>query len=495
MNTRRAAGGIGLAAAIAVTLGVTAPVAQADTGRQQSKAGGAPLRDDFNGDGYADVAFPAPDATVDGKAKAGYVAVVYGSAHGLDTSTKQVFDQNAPGMPGTAEAGDAYGSSVTTGDLDGDGYADLVVGSAGEDPTESYGVSKGSLAVVWGGPEGLGDEAATLPTKAEGGDEIGSDTVVGDFDGDGALDIATTVSGDHMRVLSGPFGRDGAPKRVKDTPGSIHTVLDMAVGDVNGDGVDDLVAVENDQDEYDARNVFVYDGSPAGLAPFTVVKDGEGEPLQGGESVGVGDVNGDGVDDIVAGRAVDGYDSDLDTPLAKGGMVTYIPGSDQGPNGTEAQAFNQDSAGVPGSAETQDRFGTGISVADIDGDGLADVSTGLPGEDLGSTKDAGAAITLFGKPDGLSGENAATVTQNTAGVPGVAEAKDAFGSATTLADVDGDGLADLVVGASGENDGAGSVWAFKSTADGVTPAGSLTFGAGTLGTVAKGAHLGAGFAY
>ncbi|MFD8826965.1 FG-GAP repeat domain-containing protein, partial [Streptomyces sp. NPDC059605] len=92
----------------------------------------AARRDDFNGDGYPDVAFTAPDATVEGSAKAGYVGVVYGSAKGLQTSTKQVFTQDSPGIPGTAAAGVRFGGATAGADLDGDGYGDLVVGAENE---------------------------------------------------------------------------------------------------------------------------------------------------------------------------------------------------------------------------------------------------------------------------------------------------------------------------------------------------------------------------
>ncbi|WP_369246545.1 FG-GAP repeat protein [Streptomyces sp. R41] len=99
------------------------------------------------------------------------------------------------------------------------------------------------------------------------------------------------------------------------------------------------------------------------------------------------------------------------------------------------------------------------------------------------------AITLFATTA------TAVPIANSAGVPGTAENQDVFGSATRLIDANRDGRAELAVGAPGENTNAGSVWAFKSTASGVIPTGSYTFGAGTLGTVAAGARPGQGFAY
>jgi hypothetical protein len=264
---------------------------------------------------------------------------------------------------------------------------------------------------------------------------------------------------------------------------------------VNGDGITDVAGVLNDGDEWDARRVNVWAGTHDGLAPYTELKTSGGSRLQGGENLDIGDVNGDGYGDIVVGRAVDGYDSDLDTPLAEGGMVTYVPGGAGGPVADRAKSFNQDSSGVPGVAEHGDHFGTDVSVADIDGDGYADVSVGVPYEDFDGKDGAGSVVTMRGTAGGLTGTGAKVFSQDTDGVPGTAEKGDAFGAATHLVDAGHDGRAELAVGAPGENTNAGSVWVFRSTASGVTPTGSYTFGAGTLGTVAATARLGSGFAY
>lgn len=119
----------------------------------------------------------------------------------------------------------------------------------------------------------------------------------------------------------------------------------------------------------------------------------------------------------------------------------------------------------------------------------------MPGEDFDGLSDVGGAVVLRGGANGLTGTGAGGVNQATEGVPGAAETKDAFGGATHLVDANHDGRAELVVGAPGENANAGSVWVFKSTSAGITPTGSLTFGAGTLGTVAANAKLGSGFNY
>ncbi|MFE3887756.1 FG-GAP repeat protein [Streptomyces lydicus] len=82
---------------------------------------GKTTQGDLDGDGHADLAVGAPEGTVSGKSKAGYMDVTYGTKGGIDTKRHSTLTQASAGVPGTPEAKDGFGSAVVRGDVDGDG--------------------------------------------------------------------------------------------------------------------------------------------------------------------------------------------------------------------------------------------------------------------------------------------------------------------------------------------------------------------------------------
>lgn len=483
-RTRRA---VAVAIALLAATGVVSPLAHAQPSAVKS------VRQDFNGDGYEDLATGAPGATVGGKKAAGYVAVVYGSAHGLNLASKQVFTQATPGVPGTAEAGDYFGAHLTAGDLDGDGYTDLVVPAAGEQWTQGGVARHGSVTVLWGGKSGLSGGTILPGALIDGSARV----VAGDFDGDGHADLAGPSS-----LESGPFSRTGVPARSQDisfTDADVQ-VLDVASGDVDGDGIGDVVVLTrpfdfDDPGDQNVGHTLLYlHGTRSGLASPVHLKDGEGREIEGGESIALGDVNGDGRDDLVFGRPRVAYSGEgTPDPSEYGERIGVVLGTAQGPQTADPRTIDQDTPGVPGATESGDLFGTDVAVGDVNGDGYADIAVGIPGEDFSGVTDAGTVAVVPGSASGPTGAGTKVFSQNTAGVPGTAERADRFGEAVTLLDGDNDGRADLVVGAPGENSNAGSVWGFRSTVSGVTTTGSVAFGAKALGTDPELARLGSEF--
>ncbi|MFD7404083.1 FG-GAP-like repeat-containing protein [Streptomyces sp. NPDC059866] len=435
------------------------------------------LASDFNGDGYRDIAIGAPVADVGSASGAGAVVVLYGSSSGVPSTKKTVITQNSTGVPGAAESDDRFGASLAAGDLNADGYADLVVGAE----FESIGTRKGvgSVTVIWGGSSGLtGGSALPQPSAGElaewGG--YGRGVATGDFDGDGRTDV--TVTGQtHTHLYRGPFTRTGTPLSHTGV-GELGTTYEVIAGDLTGDKAAERVyPMHHDGDPAGDIRYFHYD-------PFGDADHPESDyaltalPNADGALGATGDINGDGYGDLVLSDYAGG----------KGGRISVWYG---GPNGPDPQqtptVIHQDTPGVPGTDETYDNFGSAVDVGDINGDSYADVAVGADGEDIGSARNAGTVTVLFGSATGLTTTGAKSYSQNTAGVPGTAETGDSFGMTVRLLDLDKNGKADLVTGAGYEN-ANGSITYLRGTASGLTTTGAKSLTASGAGV--KGATFG-----
>ncbi|MEV7326210.1 FG-GAP and VCBS repeat-containing protein [Streptomyces sp. NPDC093970] len=443
------------------------------------------LSGDFNGDGYRDLAIAAPVAKISGKSGAGYVAVVYGTKNGLDTAKRQIISQATTGVPGNPASGDYFGDRLTTGDLDGDGYTDLVVGVHSEriGSTDSY----GNVTVLWGGASGLKGASNLSSPMPRYRNELGWALAAGDFDGDGHTDLAVgNNSTPSLNVFRGPFTRKGKAASLVGVDTVAQTTIyadKLIAGDVNGDGRTDLLVVgqeETASGDYRTRSV-LYTGSATGTLKV-------GKKLAGGYDAVIADVNKDGYGDIVTGNFMEKSADEPDGGL--GGAVTVTYGAAGGLSGRTPVRITQDTAGVPEKGEKGDGFGWSLSAGDVNGDGYADIAVGAEDETLGSARRAGTVTVLRGSASGLTGGGAKLFSQSTAGVPGTAQTLDNFGSAVRLVDANRDGRAELVASAENEGKGAGAVWLFKSTSAGVTAGGSKSYTGTALGGPSGTAYFG-----
>ena len=191
------------------------------------------------------------------------------------------------------------------------------------------------------------------------------------------------------------------------------------------------------------------------------------------------DFDGDGYADLAVG--VPGEDL---RGKRNAGAVQVLYGSASGPT-TRDQVWHQGRKGVRGALENGDRFGKSLASGDFNADGYADLAVGIPEEDIGTKKNAGAVQVLYGGPTGLTAAGDQVWHQGAKGVPGSNERADWFGRALAVGDFDGDGYADLAVGVPFENAGgitdAGRVVLLRGSAVGLTSLGAQLWGEGSAG--------------
>ncbi|QEV16720.1 integrin alpha [Streptomyces alboniger] len=445
---------------------------------------------DFNGDGYEDVLVGAPGATVSGHKGAGLVTVQYGSTRGIGTTDVGRFSQSTSGVAGAAEAGDGFGKAVATGDLDGDGFDDAIVGIPGEDLDGR--ADAGGVAILWGSKAGLTGSASDWLQSQEptAGEQFGASLAAAHLTGDTPGDVLAVLDRDGLElfVYDASPQPGQAPLRRQDTQRLAAAAEERAIrpkslttGDYDDNGYADLVVsgVTVGEEEPGHGWSLHFSGRAEGLTY-------EGE-LRGGPAAASGDINNDGYDDLVTGEPASPDDGG---ETMTGGLVGVRYGTAEG-LGEEAKWWTQGSTGVPGNPERGDGWGADLSVADTNGDGYADVAIGAPGEDIGTVADAGAVWVLRGSENGMTATGATSWDQDSADIPGVPEKGDKWGAQVRLSDPNNDGRFGLLAAAPGENAGDGVVWVLSAGTGGVTATGSWTYGGSSLGAPGTGAAFGA----
>lgn len=312
------------------------------TGRQRNNLFGSVLSTgDFNNDGFADLAIGTPNHN----SFRGIVHLMYGGSGGLSTSGNQRFRQGADGLEGDETDGDVFGNDLASGDVDGNGFDDLVVAVPGEDS------ARGGVQVLFGGGGGLSGNGNVflrqddlLGDDRDSGDQFGSSVIVADFNQDGFGDIAISA-----------IGEDGGR-------GSVIVVNGAANGPTGPavewrQGMDGILGEQNGGDRF-------------------------------GSDLAAGDFDGDGFPDLAVG---------VRGEAGNAGVVHVIYGSIGGLTAAGNQFFAQGVDGIDDTPESGDDFGNVVVAADFGRDGADDLAVAAPRED----GDRGIVHVIYGNSTGL----------------------------------------------------------------------------------------------
>ncbi len=294
---------------------------------------------DVNGDGYADVAIDAATS----------VGIHHGTAAGLASSPSRAYD--------------VWRTAAGAGDVNHDGYGDVLV------------CDSSRVGLILGGAGGT----ATAPVRTVGG---ASAVAVGDINSDGYDDIAVQTATTRLAVFLGNLaGFDATATYTLDAPAGYLFNNPSLAGDVNGDGVADVIATATViLGTATLPVVFLLVPSATRTLPPTLLNAPSPRPAGFGSAVaGAGDFNGDGIDDMIAGSG---------GATATEAVCVYA-GSATGPAVAPTQCISSTSA---------THFGVSVGgVGDLNGDGFEDLVAGASG----SSAIRGSVVLYRGRAAGV----------------------------------------------------------------------------------------------
>jgi GEVED domain/FG-GAP repeat/FG-GAP-like repeat/Bacterial Ig domain len=368
---------------------------------------------DLDGDGVVDLAVGSDQYDRYSESQGGAVYVLFMKSDGTVKRSQEIASEIGGG-PLFGDR-DTFGRSIASlGDLDGDGVPDIAVG----DSLDGYsGYARGAIYVLFLNADGTAKKSVRIASGVGGGPELSNldqfgDSVaaVGDLNGDGVMDVAVGAPGD---------------SEGDDQSGAAYILFLTPNGAVTG---------------------FQKIGEEMGGGPTLY------ENSQFGNSVAaVGDFNGDGVNDIVIGAQGDG-----DGTLAYGGGAYLVLLNEDG-TAKSSQRILDGNGGGPPLADYDQFGSAIASLGDIDGDGVTDLAVGASRDDTGNTYpgDRGAVYVFLMNGDGTA-KAYWKIADNTNGGPSLSDLGRFGRSVTSLGDLDGDGVIELAVGEIGRESDYGN---------------------------------------